>query len=142
VVVRARQIMQADVLTADPAMSVFDCARRMVDAHQGYAILLTDGRMQGIVTEWDFLAKVVARGADPATTPVGSLASSPVASCDAETPTHEVVERMAREGIRRMVVTQGGRVLGMITARDVIRAFKPYVDRISADISGFQPSLT
>ncbi|HLY76849.1 MAG TPA: CBS domain-containing protein [Thermoplasmata archaeon] len=141
-VVRARQIMQADVLTADPAMSVFDCARRMVDAHQGYAILLTDGRMQGIVTEWDFLAKVVARGADPATTPVGSLASSPVASCDAETPTHEVVERMAREGIRRMVVTQGGRVLGMITARDVIRAFKPYVDRISADISGFQPSLT
>ena|SRR5579859_2239998 len=134
--------MQADVLTADPAMSVFDCARRMVDAHQGYAILLTDGRMQGIVTEWDFLAKVVARGADPATTPVGSLASSPVASCDAETPTHEVVERMAREGIRRMVVTQGGRVLGMITARDVIRAFKPYVDRISADISGFQPSLT
>ncbi len=134
--------MQADVLTADPAMSVFDCARRMVDAHQGYTILLTDGRMQGIVTEWDFLAKVVARGADPSKTPVGSLASSPVASCDVETPTHEVVERMAREGIRRMVVTQGGRVVGMITVRDVIRAFKPYVDRISADISGFQPSLT
>ena len=65
-----------------------------------------------------------------------------LAGLTAITPTHEVVERMAREGIRRMVVTQKGRVVGMITSKDVINAFKPYIDRLSADISGFQPSLT
>lgn len=134
--------MHADVLTVDPTITAYDCARRMAESHKGYAILLRDGRMEGIVTEWDFLAKVVARGVDPSSLPVAVLASSPVASCDAATPTHEVVERMAREGIRRMVVTQAGRVVGMITSRDVINAFKPYVDKISADISGYQPSLT
>jgi CBS domain-containing protein len=134
--------MHADVLTVEPAMSALDCARRMAETHKGYAVLLREGRMWGIVTEWDFLAKLVARGGDPASTPVETLATTPVAACDAETPTHEVIERMAREGIRRMVVTRGGQVVGMITAKDVINAFKPYVDRISADISGFQPSLT
>jgi CBS domain-containing protein len=142
VVVKAREIMHTDVLTVDPTVSALDCARRMTEAHKGYAVLLREGRMVGIVTEWDFLAKLVAHGVDPATTPVSTLASSPVAFCDADTPTDEVVERMAREEIRRMVVTQSGRVVGMITSKDVIKAFKPYIDKISADISGFQPSLT
>jgi CBS domain-containing protein len=142
VVVKARDIMHADVLAVEPTVTALDCARRMAESHKGYAVLIQEGRLQGIVTEWDFTAKLVARGADPATTPVVSLSSSPVATCDADTPTHEVIERMAREGIRRMVVTQAGRVVGMITSKDVINAFKPYVDRISADISGYQPSLS
>jgi CBS domain-containing protein len=133
--------MHTDVLTVDPATSALECSRRMTDAHQGYAVLLKDGQLVGIATEWDFLAKVVARGADPATTPVASIASAPVAFCDADTPTDQVIERMAREGIRRMVVTHDGRVVGMITSKDVIRAFKPYIDKLSADISGFQPSV-
>lgn len=134
--------MHTDVLTVESSISALDCAHHMIEAHKEYAVLLKGGQMQGIVTEWDFLAKVVDRGVDPASTPVGSLASTPVASCDSETPTHEVIERMAREGIRRIVVTRAGRVVGMITSKDVINAFKPYVDQISADISRYQPSLT
>jgi signal-transduction protein with cAMP-binding, CBS, and nucleotidyltransferase domain len=140
-VVKAREIMHTDVMTADPTTTALACAQRMVGAHHGYAVILKDGRLEGIVTEWDFLAKVVARGVDPASVPVSSLAVAPVVSCDAETATDEVVQRMAREGIRRMVVTEGGRVVGMITSKDVIKAFKPYIDKISADISRFQPSL-
>lgn len=142
VVVKARDIMHADVLTVEPATSALDCARRMATARKGYAVLIQGGQLQGIVTEWDFLAKVVAQGADPAATAVSAIASSPVLSCDADTPTHEVIERMAKQEVRRMVVIQQGRVVGMITSKDVIRAFRPYIDRISADISGYQPSLT
>jgi signal-transduction protein with cAMP-binding, CBS, and nucleotidyltransferase domain len=134
--------MHTPVLTVDPSINAFDCAQKMIDAHKGYAVLVKEGRLEGIVTEWDFLSKVVAGGLDPKTTRVASLASTPVASTDADTPTDEVVQRMAREGIRRIVVTQGGRVVGMITSRDVIQAFKPYIDKLSADISGFQPSLS
>ena len=134
--------MHADVLSLEPSTTALDCARRMAESRKGYAVLVQAGQLQGIVTEWDFLAKVVAKGIDPGATPVSAIASSPVATCDAETPTHEVIERMAREEIRRMVVTQQGRVVGMITSKEVIRAFRPYIDRISADISGYQPSLT
>jgi signal-transduction protein with cAMP-binding, CBS, and nucleotidyltransferase domain len=142
VVVKAREIMHTPVLTVEPSMNAFDCARQMTEAHKGYAVLVKEGRLEGIVTEWDFLSKIVARGLDPKATSVASVASTPVSSTDADTPTDEVVERMAREGIRRMVVTERGRVVGMITSRDVIQAFKPYIDKLSADISGFQPSLT
>ena len=134
--------MHTPVLTVDPTSTALDCARRMAEARQGYAVLLKEGQMVGIVTEWDFLAKVLARGIDPATTSVGTFASTPVTMCDADDPTDQVVERMARSGIRRMVVTQGGRAVGVITSKDVIEAFKPYIDKLSADISRFQPSLT
>jgi CBS domain-containing protein len=142
VVIKAREIMHTPVLTVDPSTTAFDCARQMTEARKGYAVLIKEGRLEGIVTEWDFLAKLVARGLDPKTTSVATLASTPVSFTDSDTPTDEVVQRMAREGIRRMVVLHGGQVVGMITSRDVIRAFKPYIDKLSADISGFQPSLT
>jgi signal-transduction protein with cAMP-binding, CBS, and nucleotidyltransferase domain len=134
--------MHTPVLTVDPSITAFDCAQQMTEAHKGYAVLVKEGRLEGIVTEWDFLAKVIARGLDPKATPVASLASTPVSCTDADTPTDEVVQRMAREGIRRIVVTQGGVVVGMITSKDVLQAFKPYIDKLSEDISGFQPSLT
>jgi CBS domain-containing protein len=141
VVVKAREIMHTPVLTVVPTLTALDCARKMTEAREGYAVLLENGQLAGIVTEWDFLAKVLARGVDPSTISVASLATRPVRSCDADLPTDQVVQRMAREGIRRMVVTDGGRVVGMITSKDVIRVFKPYVDKISADISRLQPSL-
>jgi signal-transduction protein with cAMP-binding, CBS, and nucleotidyltransferase domain len=141
VVVKAREIMHTPVLAVDPATTALDCARKMTAAHQGYAVLLHEGQLVGIVTEWDFLAKVLALGVDPSTIPVASLASSPVHSCDAEAPTDEVVERMARESVRRMVVTEKGRVVGVVTSKEVIQSFKPYIDKLSADISRLQPSL-
>ncbi len=141
VVARAQDIMHTDVLTVSPSTSVLDCARRMVAARKGYAVLLRDGAMVGIVTEWDFLEKVTAAGAPPADTPVERIASAPVTSCDADTPTSEVVERMARDGIRRMVVTRDGKVVGVISSRNVLDSFRRYVDQLSADISGFHPTL-
>ncbi len=133
--------MHRDVLLLGPSSSVFESARRMIAARKGYGVLQREGRLVGIVTEWDVLEKVVARGADPATTPVESIASAPVVSCDANTPTHEVVERMAREGFRRMIVTEGAQVVGAITSKDLIAVFRQYIDKISADISRFQNPL-
>jgi CBS domain-containing protein len=140
-VVRAKEIMHTDVLTLPAELDALSGARTMVADRRGYAVILQSDRPIGIVTEWDYLEKIVANGRDASRVPLGDIASGPIVSCDKNTPTLEVVETMTRKGIRRMLVTDGGRVVGALTARDVIGIFRAYVDKVSADISRLQSSL-
>jgi len=142
-VLRAKDIMETTVLTVDEGVDALSCARTMTQQHKGYAVLLrAPGRIAGIVTEWDYLAKVLAPGLDPSKIGVREIATSDVDACTPETPTDEVVARMAEKGIRRMIVQSGDQVLGIITARTVLKMFREYVDKVSSEIAGYQAPTT
>ncbi len=142
-VLLAKDIMEKTVLTVDEGADALSCAKAMAQQHRGYAILLrAPGSIAGIVTEWDYLSKVVAAGLDAAKVPVREIATTIVDSCAPDTPTDEVISTMAEKGIRRMVVRTGDRVLGVITARDVLRNFRQYVDKVSSEIAGYQATQT
>lgn len=134
----ARDIMESQILTVPDTADALTCARTMVAQRKGYAVvLLPTGGVAGIVTEWDFLEKIVAAGRDPSTVSVATLASPVVRSCTPETPAEDVIATMASEGIRRMVVRSGEQVLGIITSRDVLAMFRQYVDKLSSQIAGY-----
>jgi len=137
-VLQAKDIMDANVLTVDENVDALTCARTMAERHKGYAILVRAGAIAGIVTEWDYLSKIVAPSRDPTQVAVREIATGVVDSCAPNTPTDVVVSTMAQKGIRRMVVRSGDRVLGVITARDVLSKFRTYVDQLSAEIASNQ----
>jgi CBS domain-containing protein len=113
----------------------------MAQQHKGYAVLIrAPGTIAGIVTEWDYLSKIVSPGLDPAKVAVRDIATTIVDSCAPDTPTDVVVATMAEKGVRRMVVRSGDQVLGIITARTVLRMFREYVDKVSSEIAGYQAS--
>ena len=139
----AKDIMEKDVLTVDAGVDALTCARTMAQQHKGYAVLTkAPGTIAGIVTEWDYLLKIVAAGADPSRVEVHTIATPVIDSCPPETPTDQVVATMAEKGIRRMVVRSGDQVLGIITARTVLRMFREYVDKVSSEIAGYQTTQT
>lgn len=139
----AKDIMEKTVLTVDEGVDALGCARTMAQQHKGYAVLLTaPGTIAGIVTEWDYLSKIVAPGLDPAKVAVREIATKVIDSCAPDTPTDVVVATMAEKGIRRMVVRSGDQVLGIITARTVLRMFREYVDKVSSEIAGYQQTQT
>lgn len=138
----AKDIMDTEVLTVDEETDALSCARTMVQQRKGYAVLTRGGStITGIVTEWDYLEKVVAPGADPKSLRMRDLGARDVQSCGPETPTDEVVATMATRGIRRLIVRSDGRVVGIITVRDVLEHFREYIDQLSASIAGNQPPL-
>ena len=140
---KAADLMDPAVLVIDVSTDVLTCARRMVDHGKGYAILAGGEQpIGGFVSECDILRKDVAAGMDPSTVGAASIASAPVATCPADLPTDRVVERMVDRGVRRMVVTQGDQVVGVITTRTLLQAFRKYVDEISSDIAKFDPTGT
>ena len=143
-VLLAKNIMDASVLATDEETDALSCARAMVAQRKGYSIVThgTAKTVVGIVTEWDFLEKVLVTGKDPTTIPVKELASSIVHSCPPDMPTDEVVTMMARLGVRRLVVRSGDQVVGVITARNVLATFRQYIDKLSSEIAGYQSSST
>lgn len=143
-VLRAKDIMDTSFLSLDSETDALTCAQTMVERRKGYAILTHGGpqTVAGIVTEWDFLQRIVAVGADPAKIPVRDIASTAVHACVPDTPTDEVVTKMAELGIRRMIVQRGDQVVGVITARNILATFRQYVDRLSSEIAGQQSNQT
>ena len=143
-VLLAKNIMEASILALDDETDALTCARAMVAQRKGYAIVTHGGpkAVTGIVTEWDYLEKVVAARVDPALVKLKDLGSPTVHSCSPETPTDEVVTTMANLGIRRIVVRKGDQVVGVITAKNVLAIFRQYVDRVSSEIAGYQSNQT
>ncbi len=141
-VLTVKEVMDPRFPAVGPGVNCLDGARQMVQERHGFLLIVGgDGRPQGIVTEWDYIEKVVARGADPAQTALLTIASRPVISCDQGRPTAEVIALMVEKGIRRMVITDQGRVVGVVGAKDVLRIFQAYVDRVSADIARLHSSF-
>jgi len=139
-VLQAKEIMDQNFLAVDEGIDALAAAKRMVAARKGYAVLTRGAgpTIAGIVTEWDFLEKIVGAGVDPTSVRVREIGSANVQSCLPETPTDEVATTMAQLGIRRMVVRQGDQVVGVITSRQVIGVFRQYVDKLTAQIAGYQ----
>jgi len=143
-VLLAKNIMDTSILTVDEETDALTCARAMVAQRRGYAIVTHGGpkTVAGIVTEWDFLEKVLAPTKDPARIPVKQLASPNPQSCSPDTPTDEVVTMMVKLGIRRIVVRSGDQVVGIITTKNILASFREYIDKLSSEIAGYQSSST
>lgn len=72
-------VMVADVATIGPDAALTDAAQRMRDANVGMLPIVENARLRGIVTDRDIVVRAVARGVDPAATPVRYFESEDVA---------------------------------------------------------------
>jgi CBS domain-containing protein len=74
----------------------------------------------GMLTDRDVALRVIARGLDPAATPVSSVMSAPAFSCDVSQPLEEIVEQMRAQAVRRMPIVRDGRLAGMVSFDDLL----------------------
>lgn len=102
--------------------TLHDAADALARAGVG-ALVVGDGdKPAGIVTERD-LVRVLAERRDPATTRVGEVAQTTLVWCDAAAPMAEVAELMMERYVRHVLVERGGRLVGIVSARDLLGAY-------------------
>jgi CBS domain-containing protein len=100
---------------------VSDALRQMLRCDVGAAAVIEDQRAIGIFTERDAVARVLLEGREPATTPVGDVMTTPMLSVGPLDDPHVARRIMVAKGIRHLpVVDPEGRVLGMLSLRDVM----------------------
>ncbi|MBI2233245.1 MAG: amino acid permease [Candidatus Aenigmarchaeota archaeon] len=88
----------------------------------GSVVVLDKGKVVGIVTERDVLKRVVAVNKKPESVRCKSIMSRPVKTIDAEESVVDAIELMARYRIKKLVVTKGREIAGIITATDILRS--------------------
>lgn len=135
----AKDIVEKDFIILYPETSALEAAKRMAKEGHGFVIVANPGGDAiGIVTEWDFIAKISAQARDPGKVVLQEIMSRDLVSIDAGAGFDEVAQLMASKGIRRLLVMDNGRLIGVVTARRVIEKLNEYVTKISAQIARLQ----
>jgi signal-transduction protein with cAMP-binding, CBS, and nucleotidyltransferase domain len=109
------------LLTIASDASVFDMVRQMVDANVGSLLVTVAGRIEGIVTERDYLRRVTLEGRTDKETPVSEIMTSPLIVVTPETPVDECMAIMTDRRIRHMPVVENGEVMAMVSIGDLVK---------------------
>ena len=118
----AHFIANQDILSMRPTSSVADAAKRMAERHLG-AVLVADGdNLLGIFTERDLLEKVVARSRSPEDTELAEVMSHDPAAVSPMDTMLTAILTMKEHMSRHLLVRDHGRIVGIVSVRDVLRA--------------------
>ena len=111
-----------DVWSIEADQAVLAAIQMMADRHVGALPVLRDGELVGIVSERDYARKVVLLGRSSAETRVGQIMSSPVRTVASDATVQYCMELMTEHRIRHLPVVDSGRLVGMISIGDCVRA--------------------
>jgi signal-transduction protein with cAMP-binding, CBS, and nucleotidyltransferase domain len=120
--VKVDDFMTKEIVIADEKTPVFSIIKLMGEKRVGSVIVNKKGEPFGIFTERDLLTTFLVEG-KPLITEVGKGASSPLITTTAGTSIHRAAATMALKHIRRLPIAQKNKLVGIITARDLVEAY-------------------
>ena len=125
-------------LAADESVST--AARAMKEHGIGTVLVVTDGRLSGLVTDRDIAIRVLAEDRDPRTTRVGDIASSDLAVLGPDDDVDQAIRLVRERAVRRIPVVQDGAPVGVVSISDL--ALKQDQGSALSDISAALPNIS
>ncbi|HEX9662175.1 MAG TPA: CBS domain-containing protein [Candidatus Binatia bacterium] len=111
----AKDIMTRDIIMVKPQMTVKQLAMLLIKNQiSGAPVAAEDGKIIGIVSEADILAKKARQ--------VKGIMSTKVVSVNEETPVEEIAQLMAMHKIKRLPVMKGNKIVGIVSRADIVSA--------------------
>ncbi len=117
---RVRELMTVGVVTVTPEDTVETALRRMIDHDIGAVVVVEGESPVGVFTERDVTRRVLT-DPDLLARPVREVMSAPVVTTEPDAEIVFVFETMNERKIRRLPVVEGGRLVGILTERDLLR---------------------
>jgi len=111
-------VMKSAVKTTTPDQTFADVAKLLKDNAISSVVVMEGDRLAGIVTERD-LVNLVADGLDPTAVKVADRMSTKLDTVEPRTDISEAAEHMARLRIRHLPVLDKGKLVGIISIRDL-----------------------
>ncbi|MGB7960173.1 MAG: CBS domain-containing protein, partial [Nitrososphaeraceae archaeon] len=113
--------MNRKMITLDKGLSVKSAIKLMVKKNIGSIVVTADSNNNpvGILTERDILRSIAYRRVRPETTKIEEIMSSPIFSVEQDTTLGDAAQVMIKKNIRRLLVKQNEKYVGIITQRDL-----------------------
>ena len=109
------------IITIDEQATVVDASKKMAKNNRGSIVVTKKGATVGFLTERDVLRRVVAKSLSPRSAKVKDVMTKAPITIDKAKPLREAIDLMNRMGVRRMLVTERGKIVGVFTVRDIVR---------------------
>ena len=152
---RVQDVMTIEVVTARPSTSLKDVAAELSRRRiSGMPVVDDTGRIVGVVSEADILAKEQPEGEHHSSrfarllhrddggerasrfdaAVVSEAMTSPATTIEGHMPAAIAAQQMTERGINRLPVVQQGRLVGIVTRADLVRAFARSDEEITAEV--------
>ena len=127
-----KEIMSTCLKTVRPSDTVKDAASEMNDSMIGCLIVISGtGKIEGIVTERDILTDVVAEGKDSCSVTVGEIMSKDIVVISPDASLEDAADVMTANKIKKLPVVQGGKLVGIVTATDLVAYEKNLIEKVA-----------
>ena len=110
------------LITAEPASRAVDAVKTMAEQNLGSLVVLDQGRMTGMLTFHELLAALAKRGGDLGDVKVSEIMVKDPVTATPEMEVNDLRRTMLDTGARYLPVLQDGKLLGVISFRDVAKA--------------------
>jgi len=108
------------MVTVKPDDTVLEAIKILAREDIGAAAVISDGKLVGIFSERDYTRKIVLQGRQSETTRVEEIMTANVICVNPRTKTRDCMALMSEKGIRHLPVVDEGRVVGMVSIRDIV----------------------
>jgi len=112
----------SETFEVDPGASVYEALNILADKNVGALVVTDGGTLVGIISERDYARKVVLVERRSRDTLVSEIMSSDVMTVDPTSSVDDCMELMTERHIRHLPVLEGGRLVGVISIGDVVKA--------------------
>lgn len=104
-----------------PNLSILSAAHLMREKNVGSILVRENQELQGILTEWDFVHRVVTQGLDTQNTPVSAVMVRDLITVSPRMDIFEALCLMRDTNIRHLPVLEQNRLVGFITIKDILK---------------------
>ena len=114
-----QDIMARALISVNTSTTALQIAKMMEQGGIGAIIVKENDAPKGIVTDRDFATKIAANSLSLDTT-AEKIMSSPLITINHNEPISAAAERMTNKKIRKLAVTENGKIIGLITSTDLV----------------------
>jgi len=119
--VRVSDAMTFEPISISPGTKLEEAAKLMLKNSIGSLVVLEKGKLKGIITEWDIVHRVVAKGMNPKTLQAQNIMVSNLITIDPNKDIYEALTRMRNNDIRHLPVISKKKLVGYLTLKDILK---------------------
>ena len=118
---KVKDLMTNNVISLSMEKNVADIAVEMAKKDISAMLLKSGDNFVGVLTDRDIIKKVIAQGLNPKNVRADEVMNSPLISIGENVSVQEAAKKMRDNKIRRLIVKNNGKVVGIISESDIVR---------------------